>query len=168
MHKIGPQIKAARKKLNLTQRQLAEKLGVATGTIQQYELGKRSPDIQTLANLALALNTSVSAFIDPMHTPFTVDPLLDRQADAREALSMLQFTKFLNDHPELISILRQNGVEFSPRNPYEVDVRFKVEGAQFDNYVPYSILMPQLNALVQEIDDTVKKQFVNQYDHRDD
>ena len=40
---IGESIKEYRKKKGLTQKELAEKVGVATGTIQQYELNKRSP-----------------------------------------------------------------------------------------------------------------------------
>lgn len=40
---IGSRIKECRKERGLTQKQLAVKLGVATGTIQQYELGKREP-----------------------------------------------------------------------------------------------------------------------------
>lgn len=39
----GQRIKAARKKAGMTQKEIAEKAGTATGTIQQYELGKRQP-----------------------------------------------------------------------------------------------------------------------------
>ena len=43
MENIGKKIKQYRKSADLTQKQLAQKCGYATGTIQQYELGKRSP-----------------------------------------------------------------------------------------------------------------------------
>ena len=62
--KIGLRIKKYRKRAGLTQKQLAEKCGCATGTIQQYELGKREPSIAQLTNIAYALNTSTSTLID--------------------------------------------------------------------------------------------------------
>lgn len=55
---IGQRIKAARKSAGLTQKALAEKIGAATGTIQQYELGKRQPRIEQLQVIADALNVS--------------------------------------------------------------------------------------------------------------
>ena len=42
---IGKQILEFRKKLNLSQEQLAEKLGVARQTISKWELGETFPDI---------------------------------------------------------------------------------------------------------------------------
>ncbi len=56
---VGERIKAAREKANLTQAQLAEKCGVATITIQQYERDKREPDIDRLLNLSKQLNVSI-------------------------------------------------------------------------------------------------------------
>ncbi|MBE6714888.1 MAG: helix-turn-helix transcriptional regulator [Ruminococcaceae bacterium] len=58
---IGERIKEARKYRNMTQKQLADAAEVATGTIQQYELGKREPRYEILVRLASALNFSVSA-----------------------------------------------------------------------------------------------------------
>ncbi len=49
---IGDNIKLYRKKANFTQRALAEKYGYATGTIQQYELGKREPRAEQLKRIA--------------------------------------------------------------------------------------------------------------------
>ncbi len=53
---IGERIKAARKAANMTQKKLAELAGTATGTIQQYELGKRQPRIEQLQKIATALD----------------------------------------------------------------------------------------------------------------
>ena len=51
---IGQRIKEA------TQRELAEKAGTATGTIQQYELGKRQPRIEQFQAIADVLNVDVN------------------------------------------------------------------------------------------------------------
>ena len=57
---IGERIKNYRKIASLTQKELGNLAGVATGTIQQYELGLRQPRIEQLDKIATALNVSVS------------------------------------------------------------------------------------------------------------
>lgn len=49
---IGESIQEYRKKKGLTQKDLAEKVGVATGTIQQYELNKRSPRLDIMKKIS--------------------------------------------------------------------------------------------------------------------
>lgn len=60
---MGQQIKKARQAKNWTQKQLASKLGVATGTIQQYELGKRQPRFEQLTAIADALDVNIVDWI---------------------------------------------------------------------------------------------------------
>lgn len=60
---LGPRIAAARKAKKMTQKELAANLGLATGTIQQYELGKRRPDIDVLKAIANILDVSVDALV---------------------------------------------------------------------------------------------------------
>ncbi|MDE5907777.1 MAG: helix-turn-helix domain-containing protein [Lachnospiraceae bacterium] len=57
---IGEQIKTFRKKLGLTQKQLADKCEVAEITIRQYELGKRQPRMEQLQKVASALNVQTN------------------------------------------------------------------------------------------------------------
>lgn len=66
---IGERIKEARKYRKMTQKQLAEAADVATGTIQQYELGKREPKYEILVRVCQALNISILAFLLPGSTP---------------------------------------------------------------------------------------------------
>lgn len=61
---IGKNIKAARKAAGLTQAALAEKCGLATITIRQYESEKREPNIGQIVNLASALNVSILYLLD--------------------------------------------------------------------------------------------------------
>lgn len=60
---LGERIKAARKPIGLTQKQLAEKIGVATGTIQQYELNKRQPRMGQLKKIADVLEVSIAELL---------------------------------------------------------------------------------------------------------
>lgn len=53
--KFGERLKTERKKKGLTQEELAKKLELATGTIQQYELGKREPKLPVIKKIAEVL-----------------------------------------------------------------------------------------------------------------
>lgn len=52
----GKRIQEARKRKGLTQKELANMLGLATGTIQQYELEKRRPKAETIEKMSLILS----------------------------------------------------------------------------------------------------------------
>jgi len=57
-------LKELRKKQNLTQLELANKIGVVESTISLYESGKREPDISTLIKLADCLNISIDEIVE--------------------------------------------------------------------------------------------------------
>ncbi|MBD5536780.1 MAG: helix-turn-helix transcriptional regulator [Lachnospiraceae bacterium] len=52
------QLKKARKKMNYTQQQIADKMGITKSTYCGYETGKRQPDVKKIKQLAEILNTS--------------------------------------------------------------------------------------------------------------
>ncbi len=56
---IGEQIKKYRLAAKMSQRELGEKLGLSQQQIAQYENGKRTPKIETLNNIAGALNVGL-------------------------------------------------------------------------------------------------------------
>ena len=55
---LGERIKELRTERGLSQKQLADKIGVATNTVSQYESGKSKTSIDVLANLAVELDTT--------------------------------------------------------------------------------------------------------------
>lgn len=61
----GERIQAARLKAGMKQSDLAEKIGVATITIGQYERGKRQPRMVQLERIAFALETTLSELVGP-------------------------------------------------------------------------------------------------------
>ncbi len=63
MDTIGEKIKKARKASNLTQAELAKKLGVSQQMVAAYENGKRVPKIETIKNIASALKVNSLDFI---------------------------------------------------------------------------------------------------------
>lgn len=61
---IGEKIKEYRKKNKLSQRDLANILNVANGTISLWENNLRVPDIETLQKLSKTFETPIDEFID--------------------------------------------------------------------------------------------------------
>lgn len=61
---VGKYISQKRKEKNLTQTQLAEKLGVSNKTISKWENGKCMPDYSIIEHLCDALEISLSELID--------------------------------------------------------------------------------------------------------
>lgn len=55
---LGKRIKSIRKDRKLTQKELADKAGIATITLQQYERGVREPKLEQMQKLASALGVS--------------------------------------------------------------------------------------------------------------
>lgn len=60
----GNRIKEARKKIGLTQKQLAQKLNVSQAMIGQYENGLRKPKFETILKIAEALEVPVDSLIE--------------------------------------------------------------------------------------------------------
>ncbi|MBQ2755563.1 MAG: helix-turn-helix transcriptional regulator, partial [Oscillospiraceae bacterium] len=81
---LGDQIHELRKKQNLSQEQLAEKVGVARQTISKWELGETAPDIKQAQMLSQIFNISL-------------DVLLGN--DTKETLSVAQDSKKRNNVP---------------------------------------------------------------------
>ena len=57
--KVGERIKELRQKANLTQAELADKMGFTSQTVSNWESGSREPDISALAKLSSLFNVSL-------------------------------------------------------------------------------------------------------------
>ena len=56
-------LKSLRQSFNLTQPQLADKLGLSRSTISMYELGSREPDFETLEAIADFFNVDMNYLV---------------------------------------------------------------------------------------------------------
>ena len=83
----GERIKVARKAAKLTQAELAERLGLATGTVQQYELNKREPGLDRLLEIAFVLNVQPGQLLSDKPKSFPNGKTFDaaREKAAKEA-----------------------------------------------------------------------------------
>ena len=61
---LGKKIKLARVALDLTQTELAQKIGAKQKSISRYEAGKSVPKVETLMKLAKVLKKPTAHFLD--------------------------------------------------------------------------------------------------------
>lgn len=108
---VGKQIKEARKKAGLTQAQLAEKCGLATITIRQYESGKREPNMGQIVNLASALNISILHLFDAedLNEPTYADP--DDKLIVEAASSIPPLEPLTNEEAAIKTLLNSFGYD---------------------------------------------------------
>lgn len=57
--KLNEKIKTIRTQKNMTQKELAEKIGIAVNSVSRYETGERIPTYKMIEKIAQALNVSI-------------------------------------------------------------------------------------------------------------
>jgi transcriptional regulator with XRE-family HTH domain len=60
---LGKKIRKERNELGLSLKQLADKVGVSTMTLQRIETGKTSPSVSVLSQIAIYLKQPIASFI---------------------------------------------------------------------------------------------------------
>ena len=65
--KIGDLIKKIRKENNLTQKELADKLGVTYQAVSKWETGKNIPDIAILKQISDEFNINIDDLLNGEH-----------------------------------------------------------------------------------------------------
>lgn len=98
--RIGGCIRDARKEANMTQAELAQKVGLATITIRQYETGKREPKFASLLSIARALNIPVARLygLEDRETPelqAALDEAIKKSADEQGNIDLASFRENL-------------------------------------------------------------------------
>lgn len=76
---IGKFIALKRKEKNLTQEQLAEKLGISNKTISKWETGKCMPDYSIVKNLCEELGITIAELMDGKVSENNVSSLREEQ-----------------------------------------------------------------------------------------
>lgn len=65
-------LKEARLKSGMSQKDLAENIGVAKSTYSLYESGKREPNVDTIKKIASSLNVSADTLLGIDNEPMTL------------------------------------------------------------------------------------------------
>lgn len=93
--KIGKFISELRKDNNMTQEQLAEKLGVTDKSISRWEHGKTMPDISILSILANELNCTISELLNGRR--MTQEELIDLRETINDLIEYESNRQIRND-----------------------------------------------------------------------
>lgn len=80
------QLKKARQGKGLTQKQVADALGVSKQTITAYEAGTREPDLLKLVKLSEALDTTPDELLETNKAP---TPQVEEQGPTEEQLNQI-------------------------------------------------------------------------------
>ena len=84
---FGNILKSLRKKAGLTQKQLAEKMGVTASVVSYYELSERTPSPETLIKLANIFHVSTDYLLGIKKNP---DEKLDISGLGKNEIDLLQ------------------------------------------------------------------------------
>lgn len=84
---IGERIKQARKEAGLTQKKLAEKIGIAETTIRRYESNERQPRIEQLYKISETIGVPINSLVG-----------INESTNSTDAIHQLAIEKYGIDH----------------------------------------------------------------------
>jgi len=102
---FGEIIKQYRKFMNLTQKELAEKSDIAVGTLQQYELNKRKPQLDIIKRIADVLEISVDFLLGYNQGSIPLDTKIEPLPDFEIAFRAYQKSLTDEEKEKLLSYM---------------------------------------------------------------
>ena len=89
-------LKNARERKGISQKDVAEKIGVAKSTYSLYESGNREPNVQTIKKIADVLNVSADDLLGLNEEPLTIAAHFDGDEYTEEELDEIKaFAEFV-------------------------------------------------------------------------
>lgn len=103
---LGKRIREIRQRQKLTQKQLAQKAGIATITLQQYERGVREPKLEQLDKLASALEVSFGELLaqEPSEVSGIASGLIPIEEIAEEMNIPVNRVRMAIENPDLVPV----------------------------------------------------------------
>ena len=96
--KFNENLKTAREKKNITQKEVADSIGVAKSTYSLYESGNREPNVQTIKKIADTLNVSADDLLGLNEQPTTMAAHFDGDEYTEDELDEIrQFAAFVKN-----------------------------------------------------------------------
>lgn len=91
-------LKLAREQKGLSQKDVAEKIGVAKSTYSLYESGNREPNVQTIKKIANVLDVSADELLGIDTEPVTIAAHFDGDEYTEDELDEIrQFAEFVKN-----------------------------------------------------------------------
>lgn len=96
--KFNENLKTARERKGLSQKDMAEQIGVAKSTYSLYESGNREPNVQTIKKIADVLTTSADELLGIEEEPQTIAAHFDGTEYTEAELDEIrQFAAFVKN-----------------------------------------------------------------------
>lgn len=109
---VGERIKAARKQAGLTQKELAERLGLSFQAIAQWENNLRKPKLETLQKIAAALEVPIYELMEMTEEQAKLLEVSYNMERVKDNLAHTDISKF---HPDLQKRIPSTLVELEGR-----------------------------------------------------
>lgn len=91
-------LKYAREKMGLSQKEVAEGIGVAKSTYSLYESGNREPNVQTIKKIAELLNVTADELLGINEEPNTIAAHFDGTEYTEDEIDEIkQFAEFVKN-----------------------------------------------------------------------
>lgn len=124
---LGKKIAELRKKNNLSQEELAEKVGVARQTISKWEIGDTTPDINQVKIISKIFNISIDELVDNDINNVIVEKISNTEKLAGITIKILKvFGIMLIVFITLIFLFVIIFMVDMPRNDYDIVRRTKI------------------------------------------
>lgn len=95
-NKFNENLRAAREQRGLSQKDVADRVGVAKSTYSLYESGNREPNVQTIRKIADILNVSADDLLGLTEEPHTIAAHFDGEEYTEEELNKIkEFAAFV-------------------------------------------------------------------------
>lgn len=94
--RFNDNLKRTRLKRGLSQKEVAEKIGVAKSTYSLYESGNREPNVETIKKISEILDVSADTLLGLEDAPVTIAAHFDGTEYTEEQLQRIkEFAKFI-------------------------------------------------------------------------
>jgi len=112
---FGKRLRQIRKQNNLTQQELADKVGLTKTSISCYESGTRTPTLDTLIDLANELNVELNYFLGAEHYMVASDDMTYGFNLAKDEIVLIRelrnhislYERLLDDPKRMIELIEK-------------------------------------------------------------
>lgn len=128
---IGEKIKKARTDAKMTQKELAEKCGMADSAIRKYESGKVVPKLDTIAKIARAMGLYAGDLVDAGQWG-QVQPGEDSEPASAAESQLIYHFRTLNDNGQTVEVERVQELTQIPAYQRRADTAQTAPGSADD------------------------------------
>ena len=129
--KTGEALKKARTDAKMTQKELAEKCGMADSAIRKYESGKVTPKLDTIAKIARAMGLYAGDLVDAGQWG-QVQPGEDSETASAAESQLIYHFRTLNDNGQTVAVERVQELTQIPAYQRPADTAQSVPGGADD------------------------------------